>query len=168
MPDLTNTTRWVEYVPDLLGNRACERPFYFEVSGSLSRAQLDALRAAVSKRSALDPPGEGATDEAVKAYREATRLELVARYATALEPFIRLGDEPLTVEGVAIKTLADYLDFATSKLTGLATFTEPWQALLAANTMDARTPFFSAQLSGGFTFTTGQNTARAGAKTASH
>lgn len=166
MADLTNTVRWVRYEPDLLGNRALERPFYFELNGSMSKEQLSALQAELTKPLTAQTLPENATDEQRLAADEETTKTAVARTAIALRPFVKLGSEPLTIGGEAIDSLEKYLDFALRKLPGMATFLEPSRALYEINTLDARASFFSGRLSGGFTSTTRPNGASGRSQTA--
>jgi hypothetical protein len=166
MANLTDTVRWVQYVPDLLGNRALERPFYFELNGSMSKEQMKATEVALTTPGPASELSDDAPPEAVAARNEASRAEAVTRYAKALEPYVRFGAEPLTVGGQPVTTLAGYFDFATSKLTGLAAFLEPGRALVEVNTLDSRASFFSGRLSGGFTSTTRPNGASGRSQTA--
>lgn len=164
MPDLSNTIRWVEYPPDLLGNLEAERPFYFLLHGSLSKAEVRALREATSRKVGPELPAElpeDATEEQrvaraaeLEAHSEETRKAIVARDAAALEPYVKLGEEPLTVDGKRIATLRDYFELVMSpRLMGLNAYFEVQKALIAANTMEPRVSFSSGRSSGGSTST---------------
>lgn len=164
MPDLTNTVRWVEYPPDLLGNLDAERPFYFLLNGSMSKEQMRAMKDALARECGPDPLpelAEDATEEQKAAHKDATekwleevRQAVIARDAAALEPFIRFGDEPLTNEGKRITTLREYFELVTSpRLVGMGAFLEVRRALGAANTMEPRVSFSSGRSSGGGTST---------------
>lgn len=160
MPDLTNTVRWVEYAPDLLGNLDGDRPFYFLLNGSMSKEQLRAMNAALSAK--VGPPKvaplpDDATDEQKAAHAKAMEdfeAAIIARDAAALEPFVRMGDEPLTVDGKRINSLREYFELVMSpRLVGLGAFMEVRQALVHANTMGPRVSFSSGRFSGGGTST---------------
>lgn len=177
MADLTNTVRWVRYEPDLLGNRALERPFYFELNGSMSKEQMRALEEALDKplvaAGELAPLQETPTDEQraahaekLRALNEASRAAAVEKYAIALAPYVKLGAESLNISGRGITALRDYLDFVSANLTGFAAFFEPAQALKQVNTLDTQASFFSGRLSGGFTSTTLRNGASGRSQTA--
>lgn len=163
MPDLTNTVRWLEFLPDLLGNLDSPRPFYFKLNGSMSKEQLLALDAALGERSALpDLPelAKGANDERRAQHEvlrkerdEAARVEVTKKYARALEPYVRLGDEPLSFDSKAVVSLLDYFDTVTRHLAGLELLFEPYRALVNCNTLGVRGHFYSGRLSGGFTTT---------------
>lgn len=160
MPDLTNTVRWVEYVPDLLGNRdapvtAHGGPFYFLLHGSMSKEQLRALEDRIGERiRTFEPLPDDATEEQKAARAAEFEAEVVERYAQALEKFIRLGDEPLTVDGRRIDSLKAYLELTMGeRLVGAGAFLEVVGALRAANTLSGQTSFSSGRLSGGFTST---------------
>jgi hypothetical protein len=164
--DLTNTVRWVPYVPDLLGNRDLESPFYFELNGSLSKEQLRAIDAELSK--AVPEPEElpaDATDEQQAAREEQIRVSLVKARAAALSAFIKLGAEPLTIAGKRIETLEQYLDFVLVNIRGVDAFVEPMTALIDANRLSGRSTFFLGRLSGGFVSTISRRNGKAGSQT---
>lgn len=167
MADLTNTTRWLSYAPDLLGNRELKAPFYFEVCASLSKEQMSSLRAALDQPAhTLEPLPDDATPEAVAARDEEIRAALVTRTAAVLAPYFKFGTEPLTVDGKRIETLQQYLEFVTTKLTGLEAFLELSRALNAFNTLSGNGSFFYGRFSGGFISTTSQSNGKAGSRTA--
>lgn len=164
MPDLSNTIRWVEYPPDLLGNLEDERPFYFLLHGSLSKAQMRSLREALSRKVGPEMPAdlpEKATEEQktahaaeLEAHAEAVTKAIVERDAEAMADYVQLGAEPLNVDGKQIKTLRDYLEFVMPpRLLGLGAYMEVQRALTAANTMEPRVSFSSGRHSGGSTST---------------
>ncbi len=157
MPDLTNTVRWLEFLPDLLGNLDSPRPFFFKLNGSMSKEQLLALDAALEQRSTLPELPAEATPEQKKEYDEAARLEVVKKYARALEPYVKLGDEPLSFDSKPVASLHDYFEVVTRHLAGLELLFEPYRALVSANTLGVRGHFYSGRLSGGFTSTTSRN-----------
>jgi hypothetical protein len=153
MPDLSNTVRWVEYAPDLLGNREAEKPFVFLLNGSMSKEQMRALKDALAQPVGPPEPPKDATDEQRAAYDAEVTKAIVKREADAVFPFVKFGDEPLTVDGKPITTVRDYLDFVATHLVGLGPLLEVRQALVEANTMGARVGFFSGRSSGGGTST---------------
>jgi hypothetical protein len=167
MADLTGTTRWIQYAPDLLGNRELEAPFYFELNGSMSKEQLKALEQQLNTSVPVpEPLPADAAPEQFAARDEQIRMGAVKAQATALTPFIRFGAEPLNVGGEPIDTLEKFFDFASSKLSGLGAFLEPSRALFEVNVLGTRASFFSGRLSGGFISTTGPRNGKAGRQTA--
>lgn len=166
MATLTGTVRWVAYVPDLLGNRDLETPFYVELNGSMSKEQMKALDAALTKPApALEPLPNDATEEQQKEHTEVMRAEIVERYAGALSSFVRFGAEPLNVDGKSIATVRDYLDFVSSSLVGWDAFMELATVLGNANRLSGQSPFFFGRLSGGFSSTTNRRNGKVGGQT---
>jgi len=163
MPDLSNTVRWVEYAPDLLGNREADKPFVFLLNGSMSKEQMRAMKDALAQPVGPPEPAplpENATEtqkaehaKALQAHDAEVTKAIVKREADAVFPFVKFGDEPLTVDGRPITTLRDYLDFVATHLVSLGPLLEVRQALIEANTMGARVGFFSGRSSGGGTST---------------
>ena len=170
MADLTNTVRWVPYVPDLLGNRALERPFYFELNGSMSKEQIRALLDELKKPlPVMDELPSAATPEQLAAQEEQARQRTVKRQAEVLGPFIRFGPEALTIQGKPVTTLADYFDAVTlPPLERFDALFELSQALGDTNSLGARVSFSSGRLSGGFTSTTRRNSASGRGQTVAH
>lgn len=168
MPDLTNTARWIEFAPDLLGNRDNPRPFFFVLNGSLTKEQLKAISAAIGARSTvaeLEPLPENPTDEqkatheaAKKAHAEEARKALVLKYSKALSDYVKLGSEPLSFNSSPVKSLHDYLDFVSATLANIEAFMEPYHALLSVNSLGGTGDFFSGRLSGGFSSTARKST----------
>lgn len=158
MPELnlTSVTRWQRYVPDLPGNREAKAPFYFELNASLTKEQLRAVR---TKAEPLpEPIGAGQAPPPMDP--EASRQARVKRYAEAFTPYVRLGAEPLKLDGADILTLEQYLD-AMSRLAFEGWFLEPGIALQHANSLGDLVGFFSERLSGGFTSTTAKSSGQA-------
>lgn len=163
MADLTGTMRWLQYPPDLFGNRSLERPFYFDVAASLSKEQMRVLKAALTApAAALEPLPVDATEEQRDARDETIRAEVVGRYAVAMEPFVKLGNEPLVIDGKRLGTLREYFDLVTTKVAGTGAFFEVSSALFDANTLSTDQLFRFGRPSGGFTSTTGPNSGRGG------
>lgn len=150
MADLSNTTRWVRYEPDLRGNRELERPFYVLLNGSMSKAQLQNLTAALSTPLSHGELPPNATKEQADEYAESGRKALVKRQGDALRPFVKFGSEPLSIDGEAIDSLDKYLDYVSRSLVGHGAFFELSQALTDCNLLDTASSFFSGRLSGGF------------------
>lgn len=167
MADLTNTHRWLSYAPDLLGNRELPSPFYFEVCASMSKEQLTTLRTELDKPiHSLEPLPSDATTEQLAARDEEIRAAMVVRQADVLEKYFKFGSEPLTIEGKAITTVREYLEFVTTKFAGLEPFLELSRALLSFNALSGAGSFFYGRFSGGFTSTTSRNNGKAGSQTA--
>ncbi len=118
MADLKLSMRWEKYAPELDDNHKLDRPFYFEVATSLTRAQLRDIDAAVSKvfelaAASVTPPPAGLTPEEISGYRQkieeaALEAELVG-IAAVLEPWVKMGPEALTIAGQPIRTLEQYM-----------------------------------------------------------
>lgn len=146
MPELRllSVVRWERYVPDLPGNRASPQPFHFQLNASMSKEQARELRHAME-------PLEPAPDAAPVSPDERRKAK-VARYAAALEPYVKLGPDPLSLDGQPVKSLLEYLD-AMSQLEFEAYFYEVGWSLQRINSVEGLTAFFSERLSGGFTTT---------------
>jgi len=128
MATLTGS-RWERYVPDLGDNRTLERPFFLLVRGGLTEAQLQEHG---EKLRSLDGTPESA--------------------ARALADVVRLGDEPLTLDGQAVTTLEEYV-----RAVWTASRFDVWLELVRAvawhNSLEGRRALFSARLSGGWAST---------------
>jgi hypothetical protein len=148
MPDLRllSVTRWEKYVPDLPGNRNAPQPFHFELHATMTKEQSRALRQSLEPLETSDKPQTP----------EEQRIAKVERYAKALEPYVKLGPNPLSMDEKPISNIHDYLD-AMSRLEFEGYFHEMGWALQRINSVEGLTAFFSERLSGGFTTTAAQN-----------
>lgn len=167
MPDLTSTIRWVEYAPDLLGNKEADQPFYFLFHGSMSKAQINTLAAAMALPVSVPDLPDGATAEQRTDHEAAVSQAIIERDSAALEPYVKLGREPLFVDGARIETLRGYFEFVMGpRLASASAYEEVRRALLLANMMDYRVSFSSGRLSGGSTSTGSPRNGKAGSQTA--
>lgn len=146
MPSLDNAFKWVRYEPDLGGNRQLPEAqrFFLEVACGLTKLQLERLYEQLGEKS-KDRQTEGKTLE-----------ELFTEYAADLSDvlgcFVRMGKEPLKLNGAEVKTLADYLEVAVRQH-GQPLVTELFTAVRTANSVEGTRELFSGRHSGGFTFT---------------
>jgi hypothetical protein len=172
MPDLKLNQRWERFAPTLDGNDELPRPFFFEVACGLTRAEMrqfdDALeRLLVEKmKAATAEIGEPPEDAAAKdAWQEQLADRLITgeidAVATALEPYVRMGSEPLTIGGKPITTVRAYLE-AVAVVADQEALREPLKALHTLNSLGGRQQLFSKRRSGGFTTTPDRSAAKKG------
>lgn len=172
MPDLKRMFEWRRWEPGLGGNR--ELPvnarFYFELGVGLTKVEIRALDKAIhadvdlsDERKAIEELG---ATEMTGEEKEAALVVIVAKVdakkaahlAAALEPYVRMGAEPLRLNGVDIKTVGDYLAAVASE-EGEFHATELVQALRNLNKIEGTRELFSERLSGGTS-----TTSRAGSR----
>jgi len=148
MPTLTRTYRWERFEPHLGDNLELPagRRFYLELASGLSKAQLEAFGMAHR--------------EAMKETPEAS----VAPTAKALESYVRLGAEPLVVDGQPVDTLEKYVGLCFST-PGLFNLVELTNTLAEFNSLGGTFSHFSAWRSGGVSGTRAQSAERESAKT---
>ncbi len=94
MANLTRTYRWLRYIPDLGDNRELPKPFYLELTSGLTKLALAGFYERLRVWS--EEKHEGA-----EAFVEAT--------TALLSPHVRMGAEPLSLEGRPITTLREYI-----------------------------------------------------------
>ena len=165
MADLKLNKRWEPYAPRLDGNHELERPFLLELQCGLTRAEMRAVdeqvRALHAERfkAVGDAMPELSRDASIDERREwaemlADRLlEMeVGVAAEVLSPFVRMGQEPLTIAGKPVTTFRGYLE-AVSVVSDQAALQEPLRALRAANSLNGEQVLFSKRRSGGSTTT---------------
>jgi hypothetical protein len=149
MANLDNLIRWQEFKPDLGENRRLKKPFHVLLAVGLSKLDLqrlmDSLEALKQK-----PPEEGEAQTSAPELSEEQAANAAAeKLAAALAPFVKLGSEPLTVNGEAIDTLAKLLKlYAQLPAGGAATLELAW-ALRYFNGIGGQSELFFERLSGG-------------------
>lgn len=145
MPDLKRMWRWHRWEPGLGGNLELEptKRFWLELAVGLSKVEKDALG---QVRASAVP--EGLEGDALAAAVKASEAEYEAAWIKNLEPFVRLGTEPLSVEGVPVKTLGDYVALLFRQ-PGLLDWSELISTLMHLNGAAGATEVFAARLSGG-------------------
>jgi len=164
MAALSSLIRWQQYQPDIGENRSLARPFFVEIAVGLTKPNLQAL-SDVSEPPLLPPRDESApavTPEELEAALQAR----VDALAAALAPYVRMGTEPLSVDGVAVDTLPKLLKLYTGLAAGPVALLELPSAVRWFNTAGGATQLFFERLSGGFASTTPGNTGRAGSQRA--
>lgn len=140
-----STKQWVRYEPNIPGNLelpVAER-FYLEVRAGLSTLELQAMRSGVAEVVAKDA--------------ESRHVELAAK----LDGVVRMGAEPLSLEGVPVEGLAGYLA-AVSTQVGMPLVTELFTKVNELNSWDGVRALFSVRPSGGGTGTASTSTEPAG------
>lgn len=144
MANLDNLIRWQEFKPDIGENRRDKRPFYVLLAVGLSKLELQRL---VDSLEALKPkpPAEG---EAPVSEEDAANAA-AEKLAAALAPFVKLGDEPLTVGGEPIDTLPKLLKLYARLPAGGAAAVELAWALRYFNGVGGQSELFFERLSGG-------------------
>ncbi len=144
MPELKQCWRWERVVPDLGDNRDLDTPFYYEVKAGLSIVERQAFRDGLSS---LNTEGKG-------------EEEVVKTYADFFGQYIRLGKEPLVVEGKPIETLADYIRLVVG-IGGMSNFHELIGSVNYFNSLEGGRRLFYERLSGGTAFTGSRNNGKA-------
>lgn len=152
MANLTRLHRWERLVPDLGDNRELERPFFLEVAAGLSRERREA--AGIAVREAYDASvGEGG---------KLDFAALAKHAAAALADIVRLGAEPLTVDGQPITSLEEYLLLVLAA-PGAPNYVEIVQSVSEFNSAEGNLALFFARRSGGASTTPDQSAAKAAA-----
>lgn len=176
MADLKLNRRWERYAPELDGNDALERPFFFELACGLTRAELrkldDDVKQKLSERTRvaveqLGPPPDDASETWAEQFADKVLTAQIEAVAEVIEPFVRLGSEPLTIAGKPIKTVREYLD-AVAVVADQEALLEPLRALRRYNTLEGRQQLFSKRLSGGASSTRGPSAAKGSSQRAAH
>lgn len=139
MAELKRLWRWERFEPDLGDNRELERPFFLEIAVGLTKLQLQELRDALDQ-SRERPVPEGVSPAEAHA----------AVLAELLEPYVRLGAEPLHANGKQVQSLGEYLALC-AQLVDTANLMEVMLAVRQANSMSGEKSLFFERLSGGFT-----------------
>jgi hypothetical protein len=120
MADLT-LWHWEKYAPSLGGNKQLEQPFYLRVKAGLTKAQY-------------------------QAWLE-TKAKTAEEVTASLEGIVEMGDEPLSIGGQPIATLAEYVAIIHEQK-GHELLEEMMGAVAWHNTVGVRANF-SERLSGG-------------------
>lgn len=178
MANLKLEMRFEKYVPVVGGNDKLQVPFYFDLACGLTRAQMNALDKAVSAiferevKEAWESLGELPKDSSPeqRAEHEEARAALMLEaeikgIARVLEPYVKIGAEPLTIDGQPIRTLEQYFR-AVALVADQAAMEEPLRALRLANSLGGAQVVFSKRPSGGSTGTRSQPNGSAGNQTA--
>lgn len=147
MPAFEKPYRWEPFAPEICDNRELEpqEQFVVELAVGLSKTQLTELAAAFDQVLASAERVKGMVD--------------------LFTPFIRLGSEPLTVDGKAITNLPEYFEWCAG-LHNAANLLELPNALAKANSVQGMHETFFARLSGGFGSTAAHPNAKAGSQRA--
>jgi hypothetical protein len=148
--NLDNLIRWQEFRPDIGENRRLKNPFFVKLAVGLTKPDLKRLAEAVDGSAATRPDdAPPLTDDETQAALE----QRAEKLAAALSEFVRLGDEPLTVNGEAIDTLPKLLKLYARVAGGPVAMLELATALRWFNTAGGQTQLFFGRLSGGFAST---------------
>lgn len=156
MASLDRLFRWERYVPDLGGNRELPQPFYLEIASGLTKQQLGDVFDAVT----LAQRSAESENQTLAEYLTAT----IPGVAAALDGVVRLGKEPLTVQGSPVSSLTEYLLLAVHT-PGQVSFLEVLQALGEFNSAEGARRLFSARHSGGLATTGDQSVVKDGSPT---
>jgi hypothetical protein len=148
MPTLTRTYRWERFEPHLGNNLELppKQRFYLEVASGLTKAQLEAF--GVEHRKAFGASAEATVDP----------------MTAELSKHVRMGSEPLIVDGVQVATLRDYVALCFSS-PGLFNYMELAEAVVEFNSVSGTFSHFSAWRSGGTSGTRAQSAERESATT---
>ena len=101
MPDLKRVWKFERYEPTLGDNRKSDRPFWLKVRSGMTKQALADL---------LERLG-GLTENS-------TAAEAAAVFVDAEGPILEMGDEPLSVQGVAVPDIQSYIALVTDLATG--------------------------------------------------
>jgi hypothetical protein len=166
--DLQIRSRWEPYAPKLDGNDQLERPFLFELACGLTRAEMrkldDDMERHLRERTAAvvkSMPKPKKDEERAWQEKLADKLLVVEidTVAEVLNPYVRMGPEPLTIAGKRITSLREYLD-AVSVFSDQVSLMEPLTALRRANSLNGEQVLFSKRRSGGGSTTPDQSAAK--------
>lgn len=137
-------TRWVRYEPTLPGNLDLPdgKRFYLELLSGMTKAQLFAMNEALKTRVRLGLDGKP------RMPTPGEEEEDVCRLAEVAAGVIRLGSEPLTIDGVEVKELVDYLRPVRQQMAEYW-FDELFGRLLEINRTEGMKAVFSVRPSGG-------------------
>lgn len=146
MPSFDHAWRWVRLEPELGDNRKLPeaKRFFLEVAAGLTKDQMQALFEGLAEKTKTRNV-EGKEMEDI--FRE-----YAADLAAAFGPFVRMGSEPLRINGAEVKTLADYFGVGVRQK-AQPIITELFAAVRTANSVEGTRELFSGRHSGGFTFT---------------
>lgn len=131
MPNLS-LAAWEKYVPTLGDNKTQERPFFLMVKSGLTRTQFEGL---------LEKVGE------FRNKKDNSPEALVGLFGD----LVKLGDEPLSVDGEPIKDLLGYMRLVASQV-ATPLLVEMVGAIRHFNSVEGVQEAFFARLSGGQAF----------------
>lgn len=154
MAELKRTFRWQPYVPEIGENRDLEKPFFLEVAVGLTREKVDELARLGSELMG-------------KKYEPDSLDQQLDDLTKMFEPFVRLGAEPLLVNGEAVKDLRGYLALC-AKMPDLVNILELPMAVRMANTLGGTQELFFERLSGGFSIIRNRTAAKKESQGAAH
>lgn len=153
MPSFENAWRWERLEPELGGNRQLpeHERFYLLVASGLTKVELQRLYESLgetTKAQAVVVTVEGTPPETLEQRQDRYAAEIGA----LLGPVVKLGKEPLKVDGKPVASITDYLVLAVRQV-GQPLLTELLTAIRTANSWEGSRALFSERHSGGFTFT---------------
>jgi hypothetical protein len=151
MADLKRQPRWVRYEPDFANNLEQEpgARFYLEVATALTKEQLADW-------------GKRLADE-----MSAAADNVPAALARGFEGVVRMGGEPLTVDGAPVATLEAFLALVSGQAdAGMADVLDLSTTVRRFNSMEGSRALFFERLSGGSTTTRFPRTGKARSQTA--
>lgn len=150
MPDLKRLWSWARFEPSIGDNLELPvgKRFFLELAVGLTKVELDAWQADL-KAAVEDKP-------------DAT---FHGRLARAYERFVRLGSEPLSLNGQPIATLEEYFA-ALWEQPGAFLLQELGQQLVWLNSFDGARGLFSVRHSGGSISTGAQSVVKGTPQTA--
>lgn len=141
MPELV-TTRFERFVPDIGNNRQEASPFFLEVASNLPLPEMDALEQRLRSLSQFNPSDES---------------QFIQGVLGALGDTVKMGTEPLTVNGEAITDLAGYIALSL-RVSGLGPLWELFRAVRTYNSVEGVRALFYERSSGGTVFTGSRKT----------
>lgn len=153
MADLSSK-KWVRYEPSIPGNAELPEAqrFYLEVQAGLS-----VLEYSEASKAFVDVWSAGKRDDP----------EVGTKLATPIEAFVRLGKEPLTLNGAPVTSLAEYLQ-AFAQQVGAPLLVELIGCFGWHNSYEGQRVVFSVRSFGGSTGTASTPTEPAENQAAAH
>lgn len=140
MADLGRLWKWAIWTPDLGDNLQQERPFFLRVKSGLTKVDV-----------------AGYT-EALEAFWRGERS--VEKLHALVSPYVEMGDEPLSANGVPVVDLRAYIELVMS-LGDAGLIEALTYSVLHFNSARGTTALFFERLSGGSAFTTEPSAGRA-------
>lgn len=143
--DISITHRWRRLVPDIGDNLKAAKPFFLEVAEGVTNDRMERLLS-----------GDKAI---VKESAAKTREELAGVMAQVVDGLVRLGTEPLTINGEKVETVEQYLLIAARSSNCYLWF-ELVGTLIQLNTLAGGMELFWQRQSGGTSTTPDQTVAK--------
>lgn len=171
MPNLSRI-KWLRFEPDIGENLSLpvEERFYLEIPRGLTKEQVAAFHSGFfPKMELIDTDKlEGEAKLTAEKSNKAMLATLGPSRIDALEPHLRLGKVPLTIDGgEPLTTVRQYLELFVDQ-TSLYQLLELSRELTRANSMEGTLELFSARPSGGSSSTADQSNARGETRKAVH